>query len=142
MITMSLQTKLGEKVSILVERLTDLWEGTNSSDKKKKKGGKSGNVRVSQPISGQMTSSSYSVNQIAGNSMLPTYTDGTSISQLPSNYTQSQSQMAPEQSPNFNNMYQRDNTPLIGAATPGMPEGYLEPMAANSVLGGGAFGSW
>ena len=118
MITMSLQTKLGEKVSILVERLTDLWEGTNSSDKKKKKGGKSGNVRVSQPISGQMTSSSYSVNQIAGNSMLPTYTDGTSISQLPSNYTQSQSQMAPEQSPNFNNMYQRDNTPLIGAATP------------------------
>ena len=34
MITMSLQTKLGEKVSILVERLNDLWEGT-SGDKKK-----------------------------------------------------------------------------------------------------------
>jgi hypothetical protein len=139
MITMSLQTKLGEKVSILVERLTDLWEGTNSSDKKKKKGGKSGNVRVSQPISGQMTSSSYTVNQTAGNSMLPTYTDGTSISQLPSNYTQPQ--MAPEQSPNFNNMYQKDQTPLIGAATPGMAESF-EPMAANGVLGGGAFGSW
>jgi len=139
MITMSLQTKLGEKVSILVERLTDLWEGTNSSDKKKKKGGKSGNVRVSQPISGQMTSSSYTVNQTAGNSMLPTYTDGTSISQLPSNYTQQQ--MAPEQSPNFNNMYQRDPTPLIGAATPGITESF-EPMAANGVLGGGAFGSW
>jgi hypothetical protein len=36
MITLSLQTKLGEKVSILTERLTELWEG--KSDKKKKKG--------------------------------------------------------------------------------------------------------
>ena len=139
MITMSLQTKLGEKVSILVERLTDLWEGTSSSDKKKKKGGKSGNVRVSQPISSQMASSSYAVNQQATSSMLPTYNDGTSISQLPTNYTQSQ--MAPQQSPNFNNMYQRDTTPLVGAATPGMAESF-EPMAANDALGGGAFGSW
>jgi len=136
MITMSLQTKLGEKVSILVERLTDLWEGTSSSNKKNKK---SGNVRVSQPISSQMTSSSYSVNQTAGTSMLPTYNDGTSISQLPTNY--GQSQVAPQQSPNFNNMYQRDTTPLVGAATPGMAESF-EPMAANDALGGGAFGSW
>ena len=37
MITLSLQTKLGEKVSILVERINELWEG-KSSDKKKKKG--------------------------------------------------------------------------------------------------------
>ena len=137
MITMSLQTKLGEKVSILVERLTDLWEG-RSSDKKKKRG-KQGNVRVSQPISNQMGTSSYAVNQVATNSMLPTYTDGTSISQLPTNNTQAQ--MAPEQLPNYNNMYQRDPTPLIGAATPGMTESF-EPMAANGVLGGGAFGAW
>ena len=40
MITLSLQTKLGEKVSILFDRLTDLWNGTDSSKKK----GKSGNV--------------------------------------------------------------------------------------------------
>jgi hypothetical protein len=41
-------------------------------------------------------------------------------------------------------MYRQDNTPLVGAATPGMTEGMasLEPMAANSVLGGGSFGSW
>ena len=135
MITMSLQTKLGEKVSILVERLNDLWEGNNASDKKKKKGSKNG-VRVSQPISSQMGTSSYAVNQTASN---PTYTDGTSLSQLPTNY--SQTQMAPEQSPNFDNMYRRDTTPLIGAATPGMAESF-EPMAANDALGGGAFGSW
>ena len=138
MITMSLQTKLGEKVSILVERLNDLWEGNNNSDKKKKKGSKNG-VRVSQPISSQMGTSSYAVNQTATNSILPTYTDGTSLSQLPTNY--SQPQIAPEQSPNFDNMYRRDTTPLIGAATPGMNESF-EPMAANDALGGGAFGSW
>ncbi len=40
MITMSLQTKLGEKVSILVDRLMELWNGP--SDKKKK--GKNGSV--------------------------------------------------------------------------------------------------
>jgi hypothetical protein len=35
-------------------------------------------------------------------------------------------------------MYQNDNTPLIGASTPGS-DMVMEPMAANSM--GGAFGS-
>jgi hypothetical protein len=30
-------------------------------------------------------------------------------------------------------MYQQDNTPLVGAATPGMES--FEPMAANEVIG-------
>jgi len=40
-------------------------------------------------------------------------------------------------------MYRQDNTPLVGAASPGMSEGFGDggPMAANAVLGGGAFGS-
>ena len=42
----SLQTKLGEKISILVERLVELWEGPKDTKKNKK-----GNVKVSQPIS-------------------------------------------------------------------------------------------
>ena len=37
MILLSLQTKLGDKVSILVERITELWEGKSADDKKKKK---------------------------------------------------------------------------------------------------------
>jgi len=48
---MSLQTKLGEKVSILADRVMELWDGTSSD--KKKKAGKNGAVKVSQPISGQ-----------------------------------------------------------------------------------------
>jgi hypothetical protein len=41
-------------------------------------------------------------------------------------------------------MYRQDTTPLVNAASPGMSEGMgmMEPMAANSVLGGGSFGSW
>ena len=132
MITLSLQTKLGEKVSIIVERVMDLWNGTDSS-KKKSKNGKNGNVKVSQPISGQQQ-------MITGQMMTPqtqpTYTDGTSINSLPTSSTPTQ------QLPNYDNMYQQQTTPLVGAASPGM-EGFTnEPMAANSVLGGGAFGSW
>ena len=68
------------------------------------------------------------------------YTDGTAISSLPSD---SQNTMQSEQLPNYNAMYRQDTTPLVGAASPtSQPiEGFGEPMAANSVLGGGAFGS-
>ena len=49
-IVLSIQTKLGIKVNILVDRLADLWNGTSSEDEnpKKKK-----NVRISQPVSRQ-----------------------------------------------------------------------------------------
>ena len=133
MITLSLQTKLGEKVSILVERLMDLWNGTDSSKKKGKKG-KNGNVKVTQPISGQQQQSS----QMIMPQTQQTYTDGTSINSLPTSSTTSSTQ----QMPNYDDMYKQDNTPLVGAATPGMEGFSNEPMAANSVLGGGAFGSW
>jgi hypothetical protein len=112
-IVLSLQTKLGEKVSILVDRVIELWEGPKDT----KKGKGKGNVKVSQPIS---------QNQAAMNQSLGT----TSITSLPT---------VPmvQQLPDFDKMHQQDNTPLIGAATPGMET--MEPMAAN--FGGGAFGS-
>jgi hypothetical protein len=129
MITMSLQTKLGEKVSILVDRILELWNG---KQEKKGKGGKGNgnNVKVSQPLSG------------GGGSvmMAPPMTDGTAISSLPTYDNGSQQQM-----PNYDNMYKQDNTPLVNAATPGVGmEGMtpFEPMAANAVLGGSGFGAW
>ena len=52
LVLLSLQTKLGEKVSILFDRVAELWEGKGDDDKKKKDGKKGkGNVKVSQPIS-------------------------------------------------------------------------------------------
>jgi hypothetical protein len=135
MITLSLQTKLGEKVSILVDRLTELWEGKSNNKGKNGKGKGNANVKVSQPISGQMQQPQQ-MGPITGQ---PSFTEGTAISALP-NYEQ---QAATQQLPNYNNMYRQDTTPLVGAATPGIGmEGFGEPMAANSVLGGGSFGSW
>ena len=124
-IVLSLQTKLGEKVSIIVDRVVELWEGPQDT-KKKKKG--QGNVKVSQPISQQQPQSA--MNQSLS-SMGQSSSGTTSISSLPQ-----------QSSPDFNSMYQQDNTPLVGAATPGMES--FEPMAANA---GGAFaspfgGSW
>jgi hypothetical protein len=129
LITLSLQTKLGEKVSILFERIMELWEG--KSNNKNTKNNKN-NVKVSQPISGQQTSNQTAINQSI-------YNDGTSISALPMGQSTS---TATQQLPNYNNMYQQDTTPLVNAATPGMTEGFNEPMAANSVLGGGFGASW
>jgi hypothetical protein len=128
MITMSLQTKLGEKVSMLVDRVMELWNG--KTEKKK-----TGTVKVSQPISGQ---------SMTGQSMTgQPYTDGTAISSLPS-YDTTQPTSQTQQLPNYDAMYRQDTTPLVGAASPGMSEGMMpmEPVAANSALGGGAFGSW
>ena len=133
MIVLSLQTKLGEKVSILIERLMDLWNGTDSSKKKSK----SGNVKVSQPISGQQQIGGSITGQMMAPQTQPTYTDGTSINSLPTS-----SSTPTQQLPNYDNMYQQQTTPLVGAASPGMEGFSNEPMAANSVLGGGAFGSW
>jgi hypothetical protein len=131
MITMSLQTKLGEKVSVLVDRIMELWDGSTD---KKKKNGKSGTVKVYQPISG-------------GQQMMPSsmgYTDGTAISALPTNDVLygNENTKQPQQLPNYNNMYKQDTTPLVGAATPGMTEGFDEPMAANSAIGGGFGSTW
>ena len=117
-IILSLQTKLGEKVSILVDRAIELWEGKKDT-KNAKKG--QGNVRVSQPISQNQVAMNQSINSMGS----------TSITSLPISQPTMNQQM-----PNYDKMYQQDNTPLVGAATPGIES--MEPMAANA---GGAFAS-
>ena len=50
-IVLSIQTKLGIKVNILVDRLADLWNGTSDDSNSKNSSSKSKkNVRVSQPV--------------------------------------------------------------------------------------------
>jgi hypothetical protein len=131
MVILSLQTKLGDKVTILVERLFDLWEGKSADDKKKKGKGKqgSGSIKVSQPIAQNPIQMS---TQMA---MRESYTDGTSINNLPV-------ASAEQQLPDYNKMYGGPQTPLVGAATPGMDSGaMMGPMAANEALGGSFGGS-
>ena len=135
MITMSLQTKIGEKVSILVDRVMELWNG-NANNKKKGKN----NVKVSQPISGQITGQS--MNPAAAQAL---YNDGTAISSLPINDSgyESENTTQSQQLPNYNDMYKQDTTQLVGAATPGgNGQESFGPVAASEFLGGGnSFGS-
>ena len=133
MITMSLQTRLGEKVSILVDRVVELWDG--KADTKKKNGKNS--VKVSQPIAGQITGQQM-MNPATAQAL---YTDGTAISSLPTN-DGGENTMQPQQLPNYNAMYKQDTTPLVGAATPGVSQESFGPVAASEFLGGGSsFGS-
>jgi len=120
-IILSLQTKLGEKVSILVDRLIELWDGPKDT-KKGQKG--QGSVKVTQPISQNQSAMNQSLSSMGS----------TSISSLPPAQTQ--------QLPDYNQMYQQDSTPLVGAATPGIET--FEPRAANDGLGSsfGSFGGW
>jgi hypothetical protein len=133
-ITMSLQTKMGEKVSILADRVVDLWDGKSNDDKKKTNGKGKGNVKVSQPISGQPQIPNNA--SAMGNSLYGGMSQGTtSISSLPV-------EPVKQNAPDYNAMYRNDSTPMPGAATPGMGDSFGGMiMAANEVLGGSAFGS-
>ena len=134
MITLSLQTKIGEKTNILIERLMDFWEGKDSKSEKNKSNGKKSNVKVTQPIAGQQpTATGQITNQM--------YNDGTSINSLPS-MPQMSNPSPTQQLPNYDNMYQKNDTPLVNALSPGQMEGFGEPMAANSALGGGFGSTW
>jgi hypothetical protein len=136
-ILLSLQTKLGEKVSILCDRVSELWEGTTNkkADKKGSNNQSSGSVKVIQPISQTQNSQQMAITQSL-------YSGG--------NGTSSVSNL-----PDYNSTYvnANDASALIGNTSPGMESmsnmtqmqqqgGFNEPMAANAALGGGAFGSW
>ena len=113
-IILSLQTKLGEKVSIIVDRIMELWEGPRDTKGKgkgnNKNGNKSGSVKVSQPISQGQNAMSQSINSMGT----------TAINTLP------MAQPTTQALPDYNNMQQQE-----------MGMGF-EPMAANA--GGGSFG--
>ena len=122
-IILSLQTKLGEKVSILVDRAVDAWEGDEKSKLKKRPS----NVKVSQPIL---------QNQQISQSLGSSGSGSTPISQLP---------IAPQitkPQQEYVNTYHQSNTygtqPQASYMNNQMME-QSEPMAAN--FGGSSFGS-
>ena len=115
-IILSFQTKIGEKVNILFERVLDLYYGKQPEVQQQGQNGQQGGVvKVSQPISSSQ--------------LLP---PGGMVMPPPPQMQQGAPQM---QSPDFNNMYEQNPTPLENAAVP-----QFEPMAANEGMGG--FSSW
>lgn len=130
LISITMQSKLGEKVQILVDRLWDLYEGQTGSPNKnvQQQGQGQGQVRVTQPLS----------NQYAGN---PNIDIPAALQpQMTNNKSQTNeyaARRAPQQAePDFNSMYAGPETPMVNAASP-----MMEPMAANDFLGGSSFGS-
>jgi len=129
---LSSQSRLGEKCNILIERITELWNGNNTKENQKKSSSKKNN---------QSSTNTSPQQQPASLKILPSnnpnsYSDGTSINNLPNGNN-------PNSSPDFNKFYLQDNTPLVNASSP--TEGYENGgiMAANEVLGGGGgFSSW
>ena len=128
-IVLSLQTKLGEKISILVDRVVELWEGPSDTKKPLKK---VSGVKVSQPISQNQNQAI--VNQSLG------YSSSTPINQLPAlpQMTKQPAQQQPT-SQDYINSYRQDNN--FGMNQGGNQYGMMdnEPMAAN--FGGSSFGS-
>jgi hypothetical protein len=130
-IMMTMQTRLGEKIKILSERVMELWEGRADGKKvgEKKGNGADGNgaVKVSQPIAG---------NRAMAPAAPPLVNSSTlGMGNLGGGPSQSQAAqaaaMTPQyQNPDFNQFYQNDMVPLMDAN---------EPMAANEM--GSAFGS-
>lgn len=119
--------KLGSKTLILIDRFEDVVDGNSSMKegyKNKKDGnGGGGQVRVTQPLSGQTCGGNAPSSSFMLNGPPPP-------------------PQLQQRSPDFNAMYAQQNNPLIGASTPGMPPGMVaefEPAAANEHLGGSFF---
>jgi hypothetical protein len=112
-LVLSIQTKLGIKVNIIVDRIYDLWEGTSysTSSKKSKQPAKA-------PISQHMPSQA-------------DFLDSSPVDMFPPAPVATNKPV--------NNTY---DTMMRGSGNTGSPmvDSYMGPMAANSVLGG-AFGS-
>jgi len=111
LIVLSLQTKLGEKTNILIDRLHDLWTGESSLSEDKEKQGKQ-QQQQQEP---------------AQNNHFPT-TEKLTLKNEPNNV-------------NYSAMHQSNPNPMINANSPQnyYPE-QNEVMAANEAIGGG-FGS-
>ena len=110
-IVLSIQTKLGLKVNILFDRVSELWNG--SSDEPAKKAGVRNKVRVSEGLSSHIPSQAdYLDNSSIQSNLFPPAPVATAVKQSAPSYGPSAS----------------------------MTQAPMGPMAANSLLGG-AFGS-
>ena len=126
LITLTMQTKLGDKVQLIVDRISDLYYG-----KEEKKSSKKAQVRVSHPLSPQLSAPP------------STHTMGLSSPQMTNNKSMTNEysvnpQMATQGEPNFNSMYGGPTNPMQNAASPGDFE-TMEPMAANDLGFGSAY---
>lgn len=139
----TMQTKLGAKLNLIVDRVIGEDEPPQPARAPAKGQASQGGVRVTQPLSGQHAPQHHpsQADRMDAPGLLPSNRQLTAMPapQVPTH-------VAPQQSPDFNQMYQNNLTPMVGAASPGggqpPPPVVSEPMAANEALGGGMGSSW
>jgi len=115
----TIQTKLGAKINIMVERLVDLYEGKTNLKEQQKHKQKQNDLKTTQPIANPIhqTSQGDYLNQ-------PQNSKGHTESQF---LNTAHNSLPQQQQPDFNGMHQGPPNPLVNAA---------EPMAANESMGG------
>jgi hypothetical protein len=128
LLALTMQSKLSEKVQILIDRLMDLYEGQTSS--KSAKQSSQGQVRVTQPLSQQ-----YSTQGPPPQAVSPMQNIAAPPPAQMTNNKSGTNEYSIPQTPNFDSMYSGPETPLVNAASP-----VTEPFAANDFLGG-SFGT-
>lgn len=130
-ILLTLQTKLGEKISILSDRVIELWTGDATIKQEKQT-----KVKVSQPLAGHQPSQADHLGFTQMGQPTPMIPP-TPVMTNNKSQTNQYSIPARQPIPDFNEMHSGPVTPLPGAAHPT----FQEPMAANEAFGSGSFGS-
>jgi hypothetical protein len=130
-ILFTMQTKLGAKTNILIDRFNDLLDGKTTVKSSKAK------VKVSQPLAknNEIKNNTEQVN-VHQPSQADNHQSNPMVPNPPNQAIQQALNIDP--TPDFNQMYVNSANPLQNAQTPGMMGGMYEPEAANS---SGGFGS-
>jgi len=124
LILATMQTKLGAKFNILIDRMMDMWMGRLGEQQQQPQ--QQGQVRVSQPIAAMHQPSQ--ADYLDRNQLLPS---NLNLTAMPAPQA---TQMSKQTNPDFNQMYQHGANSMAAATS-----SFQEPMAANE--GGGGWGS-
>lgn len=129
-ILLTIQTKLGEKISILSDRVVELWTGDSSLKDETKNKNK---VKVSQPLASHQPSQADRLGFTGMTGSMPLIPSNPVMTNNKSTTNEYQMQQIPPRQPipDFNQMHSGPVTPLPGAAHPT----FQEPMAANEAFG-------
>jgi hypothetical protein len=132
-ILITMQTKLGAKFNILIERATDYWNGKSSDAHTSTNTNTNTNnsINVIRPLSNphhQPSQSDYMDQLLPSNPQLTA---------MPTSYSNNKNTQPQIGGPDFSQMYQNQATPLVGA---NQPQSNFEPSAAND--SGSPFSAW
>jgi len=136
-IASSFQTRIGNKINILIDRFFDVVEGRTAlrDDDKREHETVSKNAQHPQMMGQHQQSRADVQHMQAPQTHMPT-SGATDIRMLERSGMGGAVQSPQNPNTDFNSMFAGPNNPLVNAQQPHMQEGFTEPMAANDFGGG------